>query len=156
MFAVFYCSVCYITTVEHGLFFCSAIFNYHQRKKACEFEITDDWKHFFTSEYNYIFRAIPYSLPITVGILVNTLSVVSNCVLMGTEIKLVYFFLQYANFCMTICWNYMDVFIIMVSIGLSTRFNQINQRLQAIRGQVSAEFLRITSLFFSSSPFCFQ
>lgn len=34
----------------------------------------------------------------------------------------------------------MDVFIIMVSIGLSTRFNQIGERLDAMKGQVRFDY----------------
>lgn len=35
----------------------------------------------------------------------------------------------------------MDVFIIIVSLGLATRFNQINQRLNTMRGQVCVRFV---------------
>lgn len=36
----------------------------------------------------------------------------------------------------TFCWNYMDLFIMMISAGLSTRFKQINEDLQRIKGKV--------------------
>lgn len=56
--------------VEHFLFFGSAIFNYHQRKKLCDFEITDEWKAYFTSEYRFIFNVIPYNVPTAIIVLV--------------------------------------------------------------------------------------
>ena len=31
---------------------------------------------------------------------------------------------------MSFCWNYVDFFIIILSLGLSTRFNQLNERLR--------------------------
>lgn len=31
---------------------------------------------------------------------------------------------------MAMCWNYVDYFIIILSLGLSTRFNQLNERLR--------------------------
>lgn len=36
---------------------------------------------------------------------------------------------QSYNFAFTFAWNYMDVFIMAISLGLSTRFQQINLRL---------------------------
>lgn len=40
------------------------------------------------------------------------------------------------NVISTFCWNYMDLFIMMISVGLSTRFKQINEDLQRIKGEV--------------------
>ena len=39
------------------------------------------------------------------------------------------------NFTLTFCWNYMDIFIVVISIGLVTRFSQINYRLEAMYGK---------------------
>lgn len=57
--------------VEHGLFYCSAIFSYSQKKKACDFEITDDWLYYFSNEYKYVFHVIPYSIPMAALVVVN-------------------------------------------------------------------------------------
>lgn len=38
-------------------------------------------------------------------------------------------FVQCYNFAFTFAWNFMDVFIMAISIGISTRFQQINRRL---------------------------
>jgi Trehalose receptor len=37
---------------------------------------------------------------------------------------------QFTITCLAFCWNFVDNFIIMLAIGLSTRFNQLNLRLQ--------------------------
>lgn len=42
---------------------------------------------------------------------------------------------------MTFSWNYMDLFIIVVSIGLSTRFNQIYTRLSTMDGTIYPEIV---------------
>lgn len=41
------------------------------------------------------------------------------------------------NVISTFCWNYMDLFVMMISAGLSTRFKQINEDLQRIKGEVN-------------------
>lgn len=45
----------------------------------------------------------------------------------------------WARFMITVCtftWSWMDCFISIVSVGLSTRFNQINLQLKAVKGLV--------------------
>lgn len=37
---------------------------------------------------------------------------------------------QWSITLMAFCWNYVDFFIIILSLGLSTRFNQLNERLR--------------------------
>lgn len=41
------------------------------------------------------------------------------------------------NVIATFCWNFMDLFVMIISIGLSSRFKQINKDLQRIKGQVN-------------------
>lgn len=43
--------------------------------------------------------------------------------------------LQIGNSMFTFAWNYMDVFIMMISLGLAERFKQINQRLASYGGK---------------------
>lgn len=44
--------------------------------------------------------------------------------------------MQYINFAMTFCWSFIDIFIMVLSIGMATRFNQLNERLTWARGKV--------------------
>jgi gustatory receptor len=37
---------------------------------------------------------------------------------------------QWTITCLAFCWNYVDYFIIILSIGISTRFDQLNDRMQ--------------------------
>lgn len=41
---------------------------------------------------------------------------------------------QYVSFALTLYWNYLDVFIILVSIAIATRFDQINTHLRTLAG----------------------
>lgn len=48
---------------------------------------------------------------------------------------------KFTNIAATFCWNFMDLFVMMVSIGLSSRFKQINEDLQRVKGQVNSIIL---------------
>lgn len=46
------------------------------------------------------------------------------------------FFGKIVNIIATFSWSYSDLFVMMISVGISTRFKQINEDLQRIRGEV--------------------
>lgn len=46
---------------------------------------------------------------------------------------------QVVNIYCTFIWNFMDVFIIVVSVGVASRFNQINYNLELHRGMIMPE-----------------
>lgn len=46
-------------------------------------------------------------------------------------------FLELLNYYCTYQWIFMDIFIITISICLSTRFNQLNEHLKQYKGMVS-------------------
>lgn len=43
---------------------------------------------------------------------------------------------KFINVVATFVWNYMDVFVMVVSVGISTRFKQLNADLQQVKGAV--------------------
>lgn len=43
---------------------------------------------------------------------------------------------EYLNFSLTFYWNYVDLFLMLISIGISTRYQQINDRIKYFRGRV--------------------
>ncbi|XP_037908137.1 gustatory receptor for sugar taste 64a-like [Hermetia illucens] len=69
---------------------------------------------YFRHHFGFIFVIIPYNLPFGIGSMV-------------------------VNFLFTFMWNYMDLFIVMVSLGLSSRFQQINHRIEALAGREVSE-----------------
>lgn len=46
------------------------------------------------------------------------------------------FFGKMLNILSTFMWSYMDLFVMVVSIGLSTQFKKINRNLMKYKGQV--------------------
>lgn len=74
-------------------------------------------------------------------------------------------FSELLNYYCTFQWTFMDIFIISISICLSTRFNQLNEHLKQYKGMVNVQFdykcknhynkkkyiLKCTLIF----PFCF-
>ncbi|KAI5707279.1 hypothetical protein M8J75_016302 [Diaphorina citri] len=68
-------------------------------------------KAYFLNVYHQTFFVIPYSLPLAI-------------------------FLALFNFILTCAWNFMDLFIIILSNALAIRFQQLNQRLASVRGKV--------------------
>lgn len=47
---------------------------------------------------------------------------------------------KFANIIATFAWNYMNLFIVMVSIGISSRFKQLNDEMNRVKGEVSSFF----------------
>lgn len=52
------------------------------------------------------------------------------------------------NIVATFAWNYMDLFVMMISLGLSSRFKQINEDLQRVKGEVILCSMMIFILLF--------
>lgn len=70
--------------------------------------IRDPIEAFYVQHYPYIFIELPYSGPL--GIFVKALNIAAS-----------------------VAWTYTDLFVIMVSIGLSTMFRQINDDLMEVK-----------------------
>lgn len=47
---------------------------------------------------------------------------------------------KFLNVASTFAWNYMDLFVMLISLGLSSRFKQINVDLQRVKGTVILVF----------------
>lgn len=102
--------------IEHVLFLANSAFNQYQHVKENNVTVDDVLSYFLELQFGFIFQQLPFSLPH--GILVEVL-----------------------NLSFTFGWNYMEVFVMIVSIGLMTRFQQINQRMEGFRGGVRAVLL---------------
>lgn len=58
---------------------------------------------------------------------------------------------QWTITCLAFCWNYVDYFIIILSLGISTRFDQLNERLrQTPRHQMDRKFWLEVRLHFTN------
>lgn len=54
---------------------------------------------------------------------------------------------KYLNIIATFIWNYMDLFVMIVSLGISTRFKQINDDLERIKGKVNVYMFQKKNCF---------
>lgn len=93
------------------MFLSSSTYNYTQRVNFCNWTIEDHWKDFFLSEHRSIFKVLPYHIVITI-------------------------FVEWVNIALTLAWNYMDIFIMVISIAVVTRFQQLNERLSTFQKKV--------------------
>ncbi|KAH8371104.1 hypothetical protein KR093_006242, partial [Drosophila rubida] len=100
-----------LSIVEHGLYQSSAIVNFERRVQICaeKHNTTADisFDNYILHNYEYVFQVMPYS-----------------------RITAVYILL--VNGTCTFIWNYMDLFIMMVSKGLAYRFEQISTRIRKL------------------------
>lgn len=98
--------------IEHGLFLTSSAFNQYQHVRENNVTVDGVLSYFLDKQFGFIFEQMPFTLPH--GICVELL-----------------------NLSFTFGWNYMEIFVMIVSISLGTRFQQINQRIESFRGRVS-------------------
>lgn len=54
------------------------------------------------------------------------------------------FFIEWLNYYCTFQWTFMDIFIISISVCLSTRVNQLNEHLKQYKGMVSSFWFPIS------------
>lgn len=73
--------------------------------------VDDKWKAVFRQQCIQLFVFTPYTLPKGV-------------------------WARYVLSVGTFSWNYMDCFVILVSVGLSQQFKMLNQELRMLKGQV--------------------
>lgn len=108
----------YSSTVEHLLNIISIV----SHLRACNKNMTDPIRLYFQAEQNQLFDFFEFSPFLAfVGKTMNVLT--------------------------TFLWSYMDLFVIVISLGLSSRFKQINDNLMKHKGQVRFCSLLLLSVF---------
>ncbi|XP_062557004.1 uncharacterized protein LOC134221845 [Armigeres subalbatus] len=89
---------------EHIFSVANNIANLRREIKHCNWTITNPVKHFCLKTFSSTFDSIPYNLPVAI-------------------------YNEYVVVAMTFAWNFVDLFIVLISIGLTTRFTQLNIRI---------------------------
>ncbi|XP_017070741.1 gustatory receptor for sugar taste 64a [Drosophila eugracilis] len=93
---------------EHALYQLSAVLSYTRRIQMCaNITTVASFDNYMQRNYDYVFQLLPYS------------PVIAALVLL-------------INGACTFVWNYMDLFIMMISKGLSYRFEQITARIRKL------------------------
>lgn len=100
-----------LALAEHLCYFISFLYDRYQQAMICDLKIGDIAGYIITTQLNHIFAKVPFNL-----------------------ITAVWF--EYMNISFTFGWNFMDLFIILVSVGIAYRFQQLNERLKYFHGRV--------------------
>lgn len=96
---------------EHSLFLWSSFNNHYMTFAKCNRTMKAPISYFLEHQFPFMFEQISFSLPLGI-------------------------FVEIMNMSFTFNWNYMELFGMMISIGMMTRFNQINRRLDEVKGKV--------------------
>ncbi|XP_033149613.1 gustatory receptor for sugar taste 64a [Drosophila busckii] len=100
-----------LSLIEHGLYVASAVLSYRRRAYYCiethNSTSAVSFDNYIMQNYDYVFQILPYTKTIAIFILI-------------------------ANGACTFVWNYMDLFIMMISKGLAYRFEQISARIRKL------------------------
>ncbi|XP_075163266.1 gustatory receptor for sugar taste 64a-like [Haematobia irritans] len=103
--------IIFLSVVEHGLYLCSVIISYRRSKEICapvyNTTVVISFNDFIFRNYDYVFQIMPRNIYVGIGILI-------------------------ANGLCTFLWNYMDLFIMMVSKGIAYRFEQVTTRINKL------------------------
>lgn len=106
-----------LAVIEHILYVASAIYSYYHKRIKCKLT-SNPVEDFISIHLSCVFNYIRYN---------HVLGIV----------------FEYFNIASTFCWSYVDVFIIMLSVGLTFRFDQIYERMVFFKGRVSCFFVII-------------
>ena len=96
---------------EHLVYFSSFLYDRYIQAEVCGWNIDNIAGHIITTHLSHIFAEVPYNIFIGA-------------------------WFEYMNVSHTFGWNFMDLFIIIVSVGIATRFQQLNERLEYFHGRV--------------------
>ena len=100
-----------LALLEHLLFLTSTATNIIHRHNVCNITEVEFVKHFITIQLYHVFSVIPYTH------------------LNGA-------IAEYLNVSFTFYWSFVDLFLMLISIGISTRYQQINERIKNFNGRV--------------------
>lgn len=106
-----------LALTEHILFLSNSAYNQFNTVTYCNWTIDAPLSYFLEHQFPFLFGRIPFKLPIGI-------------------------FVEVMNLSFTFGWNYMELFVMIVSLGLVTRFWQINDRLDTFKGKVDSKNMK--------------
>lgn len=96
--------------VEHGFYLLAKMTNVWSQIQKCNFNI-HFYEHFLRTERKHVFAVLPFNYYIAIP-------------------------LEITNTCNTVAWTYLDLFIMIYSLALAHRFQQISRRIRKVLLQV--------------------
>jgi gustatory receptor len=100
--------------VEHLLALADSAYRISYKVKQCNITNFNTFELFITQQLSYVISNLPFNYNNYVGVV-----------------------LEYLNISYTFYWNFLDIFLVLISIGLTDRFERLNFRLE------SFQFLRV-------------
>ena len=104
--------IIFLAFIEHALYLINSAYNQYNYVKSENLTIDDPVEYFLKHQFGFLVNNVPFSVPFGI-------------------------FNELANIAFTFGWNYMELFVMLVSLGLCTRFQQINHRIKKFCGKVS-------------------
>lgn len=120
-----------LAMLEHFLFLTNSAYSQYVTIKTCNCTDELTLSYFLIHQFPFIFEKISFNLPYGM-------------------------FVEIYNLCLTLSWNYMELFVMMVSIGLFTRFNQINARIRELDMKVRELNCEMIEVFSKVQTHCRQ
>jgi gustatory receptor len=108
--AVFLTIAFLMAFLEHILSLSDQIYRFALEANYCNFTIEDQFGYFVQKYQEYVINNLPFSYNNFVGAIV-----------------------VFLNYSYTFWWNFLDIFSILISIGLSDLFERFNHRLKGIK-----------------------
>lgn len=102
--------------MEHTLFIAAGFRKVVNEAEVCGYENDIIAENFFHNFHEHIFSLIPY-----------------NHFYGGT--------VAFLNMSLNFIWSFVDLFIVLVSVGISFRFEQINRRIEFCRGRIAPDWM---------------
>ncbi|XP_055605230.1 gustatory receptor for sugar taste 61a-like [Uranotaenia lowii] len=90
-----------LALAEHSMCVLSNILSLYKVAWNCKWDIPDHFHFYSSANFQSVFKVFPYNVPMAI-------------------------YNQYVIISMTFTWNFVDLFIILVSIGIHARFHQLN------------------------------
>lgn len=103
---------------EHSFFLTNSAYNHYMLVKRCNWTIEAPLSYFLKKQFHFFFVQVNFNLPLGL-------------------------FVELMNLSYTFGWNYMEIFVMIISLGLTTRFWQINNRLDDLKGKVNPRMSQI-------------
>lgn len=112
------CTSVYLTisAVEHVLFHSSELYSLLYKLDYCNKTKNDIFQIYISSHFDFIYKNLPFAYNLFNGIILEYLAI--SC---------------------TFIWNFLDLFIILTSIGVSFLYEKLNSRVQNLRGLKMSE-----------------
>lgn len=96
---------------EHAGAWMSFLYDRVYQMKACQLEIGSTFYYLATTHLAQVYKEFPVKITTVI-------------------------WAEYMNISLTFAWNFIDLFIIIVSIGIISKFEKINERLEYFRERV--------------------